>query len=112
MGLRKPLEVDIQRQCIEWLHLRGCLVWRQNQGGVKASYKGKSRFFRFCSMPGVSDIIGLLPGGVFLACEIKRPGNDLTIEQDNFLERVRMKGGVAIVAHSLDELEKGLEGLL
>ena len=44
------------------------MVWRQNQGGMP---NGRGGFRRFNGMPGLSDIIGILPDGRFFACEIK-----------------------------------------
>jgi hypothetical protein len=97
-------EQDLVKACIRWLESVGCFVYRQNQGGVTGEYKGKRRFVRFAHVKGISDIIGLTPAGVFIAVEVKQPKNKPTPDQDAFLERVRVKGGIAIVAHSVDEL--------
>jgi hypothetical protein len=107
--MKLPKEQDILNQCLQWLQLKGYHVWRQNQGGMKASYKGKSRFIKFCSMPGVSDIIGFSPNATFVAVEVKRPGKETRSDQEDFLNRVREAGGIALCVHSLDELIRELE---
>jgi hypothetical protein len=69
---------------------------------------GKSQPVRF-GKRGQSDIIGYLPDGRFLAVETKASDGKPTPEQEAFLEAVRMAGGVAILARSLDDLIAGLE---
>jgi hypothetical protein len=44
----------------------------------------------------------------FLAVEVKRPGESLRPAQAAFLESVRRAGGIAIVAHSVDDVRQGL----
>jgi hypothetical protein len=107
--MKKPLEKDIQRQCLEWLRLRGVLAWRANSGAMTATYKGKTRFLKFNGIDGLSDIVGVLPGGRFLACEVKRPGNTPTEDQEHFLGLVRDAGGLAVVVTSVDELIREVE---
>lgn len=96
-------EQDLVKPCLEYLHLQGCLAWRQNTGAESATYKGKRRWIRF-GVPGMSDIIGACPDGRFLAVELKQPGKEPTEKQETFLRSVHAIGGVAIVATSLDEL--------
>lgn len=95
--------------CLELLALRGCFAWRQNQGSVKAEHKGCKRFFRFASADGISDIIGVLPSGQFLAIECKIAPNKPTNEQSKFLARVRRNGGVALLIYTIDELIAALQ---
>jgi hypothetical protein len=52
---------------------------------------------------GISDILGIWKGR-FLAIEIKRPGGQLTVEQQRFLDRVKIEGGVSFVARSVDDV--------
>lgn len=108
--IKPPTETEITRQCLEVLNAQGWCVWRQNSGGVKATYKGKDRFFRFHSMPGCSDILGLTDEGKFIAIEVKRPGGKPTLMQQTFIDLVADKGGIALVVTSavdlLDQLAK------
>jgi hypothetical protein len=101
-------ETAIVRACMDWLAYKGIVAWRANSGAVKASYKGKSRFVRFNSMKGMSDICAILPGGTFAAIEVKKPGNGTTADQAEFLRTVRAAGGVGIVVTSVDELAASL----
>lgn len=106
----KILEKDIQKTMLEWLLLKGFRVWRQNSGAMSGTYKGKSRFVRFNTQPGLSDIIGWIPPALgppvarFLAVEVKRPKGVVSPDQAAFLEKVNGDSGVGIVAHSLEEL--------
>jgi len=54
---------------------------------------------------GVSDIIGCIPKqGRYLAIEVKRPGGKLTPEQQQFIDIINAVGGLAFVAHLVDEV--------
>lgn len=103
--MRKPNETDLVRACLDYLKLRGVFAWRQNSGGMPATYKGKKRFVKFHSARGCSDILGILPpNGRLLAVECKMPGNKTTELQNAFLKTVEALGGVSIVARSIDDL--------
>lgn len=58
--------------------------------------------------PGSSDIIGILPGGRFLAIEVKRPGHEPTEIQKEFMDKINALGGLAFVATSIDDVKNGL----
>ena len=109
MAIRKPREQDLVNLCLQWLRLNRCMVWRQNQGGMTISGPGKSRFMRFCHQDGISDIVGLLPTGRFLAVECKQPGKKPTDHQAEFLREVNATGGLAVCVTNLRELATQLE---
>jgi Holliday junction resolvase len=96
-------EKDLQREILSFLRKRGIFAWRQNAGAAV----GDGRFVRF-SIPGISDIIGILPDGRFLAVEVKLAGRKLSKNQEIFLSAIRANGGVAIVARSLIDVIEGL----
>ena len=96
---------DLVRACLAWLHVRGCAAWQNNTGAAKF---GK-RFVRF-GVRGGSDIIGILPGGMFLAVECKVGKDVLTADQGVFLHNVAEKNGVALVVRDEFELDRGLAG--
>lgn len=52
---------------------------------------------------GSADIIGLSPQGRFIAVECKDKSK-ATEKQIEFLEEVRKRGGIAILAHSIDDV--------
>lgn len=97
-------ETEIVKECLQWLHSVGILAWRQNQGAMTASYKGKSRFIRFSGIDGISDILGACPDGRILAIEVKRPGSSPTPSQWEFLSRIQNTNGVSLWVSSVDEL--------
>jgi hypothetical protein len=85
------------------------LAWRQNTGAFTSEYRGKRRFHRFGLCPGSSDIIGILPGGRFLAVECKVGKNKPTPSQESFLREVNESGGLGLCVWSVDELMDELD---
>lgn len=96
-------EQDIVRACLEVLKLRGVFAYRQNQGAFNPPGH-RERFVRFTSINGISDIIGVMPGGRFLAVECKRPGNVPTGDQQAFLDAVNRRGGLGVVVTDAADL--------
>lgn len=109
--IKPPTEQMILKQCLEVLALKGYLAWRVNSGAATATHKGKTRFVKFNSMPGCSDIIGVSPAGRFIAVEVKRPGNKPTDKQVSFLAAVADHGGIALWVTSADGLLRLLEDI-
>jgi hypothetical protein len=108
--VKAPTEQDLLRQVRDYLALQGAVVVRVNSGGLRATYNGKGRFIRYNDTPGCSDLLACYRG-YFVAVEVKRPGQKPTPEQASFLDQVRRKGGVGIVATCLDDVERALERL-
>src|SRR5262245_16172162 len=115
--MKAARESDVLAACLQYLRWKGIYCWRQNQGAIPLR---NGSFRRFVGLKGVSDILGILPQtavldgrevtfGVFLAVEVKQPGERPRPEQAEFLRRVEELGGVAIVAHGVDELERELD---
>jgi hypothetical protein len=95
--------------CLEYLHTRKIVSWRNNTGAVKyKNASGASRFLRFGCV-GSSDIIGWMPDGRFLAVECKAKGGKLSDAQCDFISGLNRSGGVAIVAYSVDDVIKRIE---
>ena len=95
-------ETDIQNLIRLALSERGIISWRNNTGALKDK---DGRLIRYGMCPGSSDIIGIMPDGRFLAIEVKKPGKKPTPEQLNFIEAIRRHGGIAGVAHGVEDLE-------
>lgn len=111
-GRPVPSEADVLKACLALLRFRRIFHWRQNQGAATTrNSKGEERTIRFTSINGVSDIIGVLRDGRFLAVECKRPGNGPTEEQKAFLDAVRRRGGVALIVYDVDDLAETLDSL-
>lgn len=107
--MKERREADVLRDCLTWLALHGVFAFRVNSGAFSGVHKGKRRFVRFNSEPGLSDVLGILPDGRFLAVECKRPGGPgPTPEQLSFLGRVEQLGGLAVVAYSVEDLVQAL----
>lgn len=97
-------ESQLVKWCLDYLATRKIFAWRANSGAVTAEYKGKKRFVRFSGAKGLSDIIGILPSGRFLAIEAKVGRNKPTEAQEEFLARVRASGGVAAVVYTPEDM--------
>lgn len=86
------------------------ILWRNHTGSIKDQH---GRFHRFGLCPGSSDLVGILTtpthGGRFFALEIKCGRGRLTKEQERWLEMIRGRGGVAMVAYSVAEAIEGVE---
>lgn len=96
-------ESEVLKECLSVLKEMNIFCWRQNTGAFQTKNGG---FFR-SSMAGVSDILGILPDGRFLAVECKREkGGILSSKQIEFLGKVDQNKGVAIVASDAEKLRE------
>jgi hypothetical protein len=96
----QPLERDIQRGCMQLLraHPKIAMVWRTNSGTfTEQNADGSQRYITANTMPGMSDICGVLKGGRAIFLEVKRPGQKPTRLQEQFLGRARLAGAIAEV---------------
>ena len=105
-------EAEVLNAVLKYLKSRGVFHWRQNTGG--AVYAGRRVSF---AMPGMADVIGILPGGFFLAVECKRPGRDATsprrkAKQERFADKVLAAGGVYLRATSVDDVRPVVESFI
>jgi len=98
-------ENDLKKAILSYLQFHEIPAWRINSGAIKI----QNRYIRF-SVPGIADIIGVLPDGRFLAVETKSAGNRLTPAQKDFLDTITRNNGVAIVAYSINDIF-GIENL-
>lgn len=111
--MKSSTEQDLVRVVLDYLTLRGVFVWRQNGGATRYPKKtGGHYFVRFTSIKGVSDILGVLPGGQFLAVELKHGKGRRRPDQVAFQAAIERAGGLAIVCYSLDELRAVIDPLL
>lgn len=60
---------------------------------------------------GIPDIICCINGN-FLAIEVKRPGGKVTKLQNKTISKIIASGGIAIVAFSVNDVEKAISKLL
>lgn len=103
------IETGVTNVILAYLHHRGIFAWKQVQAGiwdpVRNVYKG------FHGLRGVSDILGVLPNGKFLAVEVKSPSGRVSEEQERFIAKVNELGGRAIIARSIEDVKVGLNGV-
>lgn len=107
----KVSEGEILSSITQFLSWKGIYHWRNNSG----AYKQGERYIRF-GKKGTSDILALFPGelknglgkGLLWAIEVKKPGGRLSDEQIQFLKDVRIHGGIATVAESVEDVERTL----
>ena len=115
---RQRPEKAIQRAILDFLaKVPGVHVWKSGGGMFPMTYKGKARMVRM-GKRGVSDLVGRRrePSSQlgfpyvarFVAIEVKRPGRPLNLEQSVFLDEVRLSGGLAIVAHNVEDVATAL----
>lgn len=98
-------ETECQKQILEYLQLRGVFAWRNNTGVMKAG----RRFVRF-GLKGSGDILAVLPNGRFLSIEVKSNGEPISKDQTEFMDGIRRVNACAVVAYSLDDVVKFIEG--
>lgn len=89
-------------------HPRVAWSTRINRGVASYGQHGE-RKVPFNYMPGMSDRIGQLTDGRFLAVEVKAPGEDPTPAQRAFIDRVNAAGGVAFVARGAEDVLNHLQ---
>lgn len=100
----KKEEQGILKACLEFLQLKGCLVYRNNSGIVFVENgNGSKRAIRM-GMPGAPDIIGCAPGGIFLAIECKTKTGKVSQQQKEFLQKVHSFGGFSIIVRDVEDL--------
>jgi len=98
-------EGAVVQACLDYLKIYGAFAWRNNTGALKDK-RDRPVYF---GKPGSADILGVLPGGRFIAVECKSKKGKLSDKQELFLAEVEQLGGVAIVAKSVDDVIKGVE---
>lgn len=95
-------ESEIQKSILDYLTYRGHLPIKFNNVGIR---KSNGQYIP-PRQKGISDIPVCLKSGQFGAIEVKRPGNHPTPEQLDFIREVVKRGGIGIVAYSLDDVIK------
>jgi len=97
-------EGRIKADILRYLEKRGFFAWNNPSGAVRIA---PDRWVSF-GHKGSADILGCLPGGRFLAIEVKAQRGRLSPEQSAFLERIRGLGGMALVTRGWRELDATL----
>lgn len=110
-------ENDIRNACADYLQYQGFLVLRVNSGAAVVIENGKRRFINYVKYfalgdvpqtAGVSDLLAIHPDPARkpIACECKMPGNTPTEAQRRFMAQWEKHGGRAVVASSVNDIER------
>lgn len=95
MRVKTELEKPIETRIRVALNEAGVLVWKHNID---------NRNLHTGLGIGTADLICVVPPkGRFLGIEVKRPGCDASENQERWLDIVLKHGGIAGVAHSVEE---------
>jgi hypothetical protein len=99
-------ETPIQRAILDYLTLKGHKAVRINTQGVPLHGVGQEGKFRPSPNKGVADILVCTKYGSFAAIEVKSETGKLTIEQADFMKQIMLRGGLAVVARSVEDVIK------
>ena len=105
MGKSDTPENRVKAEVMKYLKLRHIYCWSNPSGAVQVR---PGKFMSF-GLKGSSDILGLLPGGRFLAVECKAEHGRLSTEQRQFLADIKTLGGLAVVAKSYRDIDRALK---
>ena len=115
MGESKALyaatEHEIQASILQYLELVGAVAVRVNAGMTVIQGEGGKRRAVRGAPAGTADILACWHGR-YIAIECKTHRGKTTPAQDDFLNRVRAAGGIAIVARCAEDVEQMLEALI
>ena len=109
---RKPPgpEELLHRSVIEWLGWvkPDCVYFHPYNGAyMSKATAGKGKALGV--LPGVADLVFVLPGGFVGFIELKGPKTPLNLNQKIFLNDVQMLGALYAVARSIEEVEGTLK---
>lgn len=102
----KSPEAQVGKEVDAYLKSIGAYVRTINSGGIQRN----GRWTTSGQGSGISDRVGILRGGRFIAVELKATGKKKTVtdEQADFLREVINRGGVGCVADSVEDVKKAL----
>ncbi len=108
------IQNDIRQAIDAW----GGAVWRNNSGACKDETGRQIRYglgndsAALNKVMKSSDLIGIAPGGRFLAVEVKpadwRYGDARSVAQGNFLRRVNELGGIGTFANNVADVARAI----
>ncbi len=102
-------ETEIVKAILDYLRAHGLWAERRNSRVLMLPGKGgRLRPVRF-GVKGGSDIIAIGLQGRFMAIEVKRPGQEATLDQETYLHEIRRHGGIAFVARGWQDVANAME---
>lgn len=107
----KLSEKQIENSILEYLAMRNIYAFKVKSQGTydvkEGRFRKPSRYYK----RGTADILGVLPGGRFLAIEVKSKTGRLSMHQKMFIEAVNAYGGLGFVARSIEDVEQSIKGV-
>ncbi len=96
------LEKDIEKQILCFLEECAIFAWKNETQGtydvIKKVYRKSNNRFK---LNGVSDILGILPDGRFLAIEVKSETGKPSQSQKDFINKINDNFGVSFISRSV-----------
>ena len=107
---RNQAEYELHKNVVEWLRWQkpDC-VWFHPYNGAYMSKATAGKGKALGVLPGVADLVFVLPGGRVGFIELKGPKTPLNLNQKIFLNDVQMLGAPYAVARSIEEVESTLK---
>jgi hypothetical protein len=100
------VEQSIQRAILDYLRFRGIPAIKITTTGIYV--RSRDTYIKNPSK-GALDIYACLPpNGRSCWIEVKKPGGRVSPEQQQFIDIINQAGGLAFVAHSVEEVEQNL----
>ena len=99
------LEKEIEKEILSYLKSKGIFAWKNKSQGTFDPIRQQHRTNR-SMLKGVSDILGILDDGRFLAIEVKSRRGVVTPEQKEFIKKINDHDGLAFVARCLEDVTK------
>lgn len=109
--MQEATEQQIQKAISDYLKLKKVIIFKHRNVGIYKKDTGKYIPLSYGER-GISDLIGCTNSGRFIAVEVKRKGGKATEDQISFLERIKQAGGIAFLAHSIDDVVEETKDIL
>lgn len=97
LSMAEIRESTIQAEILQYLRWRRIPAW--------STHSSRNR----PETPGMADILGVLPGGRFLAIECKAEAGKASELQLDFMASVNAVGGLAFVARSVEDVQRAID---
>lgn len=100
--MRKILEKDIQKACLDMLRLKKIFCWKNNTAGI---YRKNTGHYIPSQSVGSPDIFCVVKGRIF-GLEIKVRGGKQSDNQKDWQKVFEKSGGTYILIKGMEELDK------
>lgn len=98
-------EAELQVYTLQSLIKARLVHWRVTNSAVPHNVGGQL-IFKKSAIKGFPDIAGIFPDGKFFAIELKTTTGRITKEQKEWITKINMTGGIAVVLRTCDEIDE------